>query len=171
VDVVSFVDTLLPLDGGTASRQIAINGTSLQSIIDTHSGHNARQSTQLVDGMPAAGKSEYLHVLLGESTDEQLPGGRIPIGWCDTCFGNDGWVLAATLEITHDLVHWRAFGCDGENGFPFSNSGPWWMRRRVPPPADWEWWTANPFDPDLSFTFERTQYEAAIAAELARIRE
>jgi hypothetical protein len=175
VDVLSFVDVALEKYDGSAktlaSRQLAVNGIPLQDILNSRLGHEARQSTQLVEGMPAAIEREYLRGLLGEPTDVQLPSGRIPIGWCDICFGNDGWVYAATLEIAADVVRWRAFGGDFENGFPFSKSGPWWRRRRVQPPADWEWWSADPFDPELSFTFDRVQYEAVIAAELDRIRE
>jgi hypothetical protein len=107
--------------------------------------------------------------LTGNSAEGLLPN-RFELGYCPECLGNDGWVFAASLEVSGRVVRWSQLGFDMESGFPLTSTGPWWRRTSVEPPADWAWWTLNPVDPELSFTFDRSQYEAAVAAEIERLR-
>lgn len=169
-DVLSFVDVPLALLGGgkqrdSASRQIAVNGVRLDNLA------GGTTSTLLVAGVDRVVQLGYLESLRGGPDVLCLSDGRLSLGVREGCLGNDGWVLAASLELRTDSVRWLRVGFDTENGFPRAREGPWWKRRVVAAPPDWQWWTEQVREQELSFSFSRSLYEATITAELERLKE
>ena len=154
---------------GANSRQVAINGVPLETTIAaTHAW--GRFSSPLLDDVVNVDSSDsYLEGFLSGRSAEGLQNGRFELGYCQQCLGNDGWLFTARLDVGAKTVRWSEFGFDLENGFPRTRTGPWWRRTTVEPPADWQWWTPNPVAVELSFTFNRSNYEAVVGAERERL--
>lgn len=165
--VLSFVDVPLPGHDDANSRQLAIDGQLLQARIDDAIGHEAGQSTLIVDGLIAfPSQQRYLEGLRGGSNEVGLPSGTIALGYCDKCFDNDGWVLATRIEIAVETVVWRSTGFAIENGIPMVRKRWRWVAGDAPPGH--EWWLLEPFTPEWTVEFDRSQYEDAIDAEIQR---
>ncbi|TBN56941.1 hypothetical protein EYE40_05745 [Glaciihabitans arcticus] len=167
LDALSFVDVahrdVYGVDVDGVSRQLAVNGMLLSPAGD------GDHSSVLHSEVSAGEQVSYLRQLLGERVSHELDDGRIPLGYCPLCMGNDGWIFAATLILGVDTVHWSRIGFDTENGFPVSRTGPWWRRREVPVPDDWNWWIVDPVNPELSYSFDRSAYIDVIRTEIKRL--
>ena len=111
LDVLSFVDLDVERKsawgaGHHASRQIAINGTLLGTLLHTVTRRPVEHSTPLVSGQSGAiTPAAYLRALLGGPKDDPLSDGRIALGYCDACLdASCGVLLAATLAIEGTTV-------------------------------------------------------------------
>lgn len=151
VDALSFVD--VDVDG-QSTRQIFVNGSPFIE-------GNGRHSTQLVEGVPLDVITEFLDGLFAIGRVLSLPIGRHPLGYCDQCFSNDGWIVTAAISVEGNSVYWRDIGTDWEGGMLAEDRNPSGT-------ADW---VTEIRDSELAYEFDRSQYEAAIAAELARTKE
>lgn len=165
VDVLTFVDAapFMPSDEeqGILARQIAINGRLI--------AEPEEHSSLLHPNVFARQRREYLEQLLGDVTSGELEDGRIPLGYCPVCLGDDGWIYAVTMGFTPETVSWSRLGYDTDNIFFGTRTGPWWRRREEQPPADWTSRIVAPEDPELIYTFDRSDYERVIRAEIERL--
>jgi hypothetical protein len=172
VDVLSFVDVAYESPGRTPAahnlRQLSVNGMTLGTHLSAAYRQPEPASSPLVDGDDD--NQRFLQGLLGEPGPDALRAGRIALGYCDQCLDSSCGILAAgTLSLSETEVTWRDIGFEQEH---FGELVPRFrgifglVGARSVPPA--EWWTPNPVDPPLAFTFERRAYFATIDAERAR---
>lgn len=174
-DVLSFVDETyespLPNREQMARRQLSVNGMTFDLHLSAAYGHNISASSPLVDGFTSRSDDRvYLRGLLGESGTDALRAGRIGIGFCEICLDSScGNLAAATLTLSPTEVLWSDIGLEeehfGELVPRFRGVFGSFLTKSIPPA---EWWTPDPVEPPLRFTFERSAYEATIEAEIAR---
>ncbi|NYJ31060.1 hypothetical protein [Galbitalea soli] len=178
LDVVRFVDLEVERKsawgpGMHASRQLTVNDQLLSVALSERTGRAVEQSTPIVQGRAGAVDPQaYLVSLLGGPKPDPLGAGRIAIGYCDACLdASCGVVLGATLGIDDISVSWSRLGFEQEQPGPAPKLTPFW--KKAPPvvevPPDHVWWVAQPFDPEVSFRFERSQYLQAVQAERRRL--
>lgn len=175
VDVLSFVDEPYenPLDDGRMEnrRQLAVNGIAIATQLSRAYGHEVHAGSPLVDGVTSVDEDrQYLRGLRGDPVESLLRSGRVGIAFCSVCLdGSCGELAAASLTIAEHTVSWSQLGFERENFGEyekrFGGLLGYFRARVVPPP---EWWTPDPVDPPLGFTFDRADYVATIDAELDR---
>lgn len=177
LDVLRFVD--LPVERKSAwgagehrSRQIQVDGQLLSDYLAAATGHAIEQSTPLVEGRsgmitPAA----YLRALLGGPKDDPLAEGRIAIGYCDACLdGTCGTLLAATLGVEGGVVSWSAVGFEQYDDGQAPKLTPFWKKSApVEPAASTAPWVPSPFDPPITFRFDRDDYLETLQSERRRL--
>ncbi|MCU1550537.1 MAG: hypothetical protein JWR36_1097 [Glaciihabitans sp.] len=176
-DVLSFVDLDVERKsawgpGQHTSRQIAVNGTLLGTLLATMTNHAVDQSTPVVDGKSGAvTPAAYFRALLGGPKEDQLPEGRIAIGYCDACLdASCGVLLAATLAIEGTSVLWTRVGFEQEDAGPAPKLTAFWKKKAEPEPEAFrEPWITTPFEPEITFRFDRDQYLEAVQAERRRL--
>jgi hypothetical protein len=171
VAVLSFVDRPLPERDhwlkGVNGRQLAIDGTSLGTLIPVD--HDL--ASPLVDAPKWREQNlTYLRSLLGGQPADQLRPDRIGLQFCGHCLDSScGMLLAADLEVGDETVTWSKVGYETENFWVTAPRRKWWIFGREEPgiPPD-EWWTPDPFLPDIALVFSRDAYTATINDEIAR---
>jgi hypothetical protein len=143
---------------GAVRHVLAIDGRPWDQLLPDL-GVESALSPIIADPAFADHNRRYLRNLLGERGDDGLRDGRIALGYCPVCGdGSCGSLLAAAWEVTEAEVAWVAIGWEEEHFGEFGPAG------EVIPPR--EWWTPRPFEPEVTFRFDRKAYEEAIAAEI-----
>jgi hypothetical protein len=157
--------------GEHRSRQIQIDGQLLSDYLASATGRSIEQSTPLVEGRvgvitPAA----YLRALLGGPKDDPLAEGRIAVGYCDACLdGTCGTLLAATLSVVGNVVSWSAIGFEEFDDGQSPKLTPFWKKNAPVEQALAAPWVPHPFDPQVSFHFDRNDYLETLQSERRRL--
>ncbi|HEY5319704.1 MAG TPA: hypothetical protein VIJ76_02400 [Galbitalea sp.] len=153
------------------SRQIEVDGELLDSYLTSRAGRAVQQSTPLVDGHAGAVTAgAYLRALLGGPKDDPLREGRIAIGYCDGCLdASCGVLLGASLAIDGATVVWSGIGFEQLDEGPAPKLTPFWKKAAEPPPAIDATWEPQPFEPEITLRFDKSQYLEAIQAERRRL--
>ena len=173
IDVLGFVDSrrAKPLgEGHSGSREITVNGVLLATLATQAYGHEVDPVTPLVDDYPQLAP-DFLAALTGGPVNEELRTGRVALGYCPVCLDSScGSLFAATLLISELNVEWRDLGYEEECFGTFEKrfGGRLGYFRAISHPPE-EWWLPDPIRPELHFTFDRSQYECAVNAELDRV--
>ena len=177
LDVLSFIDLDVERKsawgpGHHASRQIAVNGVLLGTLLHTVTRRPVEQSTPIVDGQAGAiTPAAYLRALLGGPKDDPLSEGRIALGYCDACLdASCGVLLAGTLAIDGASVLWAKIGFEQEHVGPAPKLAAFWKKKSEPEPEPvHDQWIMTPFEPEVTFRFGRDQYLEAIQSERRRL--
>jgi hypothetical protein len=151
-------------------RQLFVDGVALPHLLPE--GPKYVNAPLPAPSFDAVSELTYLRSLLGGPPADPLRAGRIGLQFCADCLdSSDGILLAANLALDPETVSWRNLGFEAEHFGITEKKKVWWFVHRtvVVGPPD-EWWTPEPFEPEVRFDFERDAYESAINAEISRLQ-
>jgi hypothetical protein len=171
VAVLSFVDRPLPERdhwlSGVNGRQLMIDGAPLGTLIPVD--HDLASPLGDVPKWREQNLT-YLRSLLGGEPADPLRPGRVGLEFCGHCLDSTcGILLAADLELGGETVTWSKVGYETESFWVTAPRRKWLIFGRDEPgvPPD-EWWSPDPFEPELELVFTRGAYTAVINDEIAR---
>jgi hypothetical protein len=174
-DVLSFVDREIEpratAPKKTPSRQLAVNGEPIGDILAHLDDAHVVSPTATAAVTPAS-LVRYFKSLIGHPGAEILRPGRVSLAYCSACLDSScGVMLVATVQANAEIVRWSAIGLEEPNYYEDPRPRAFWKKAEpVVVPPDHEWWIPNPLEPEIVYTFDRTQYQNAVQQELDRLQ-